>query len=311
MERRTLGTTGIEVGVVGLGAWQLGNERTWGGPGPEASLAIVDEAIALGCVLFDTAPGYAEGRSEELLGRALEGRRDRVVICSKFGHTADGRSDFGAGAIEGSVRDSLRRLRTDYLDILLLHSPPKDLMDGSAPQYAELERLRDAGLIRAYGVSLDWNDDLQRVLDATRSQVVEVLFNAFHQDPLPGIRRAGEQGVGVIVKVPLDSGWLSGKYGAGSTFTGVRDRWSPADIARRARLVEQFGALLPAGVSMAQAALRYVLAQPGVTAAIPGAKSVAQLRENVAAADGTLPANVLGQIRALWEDQVGSMPVPW
>lgn len=311
METRTLGAAGIEVGVIGLGAWQLGNERTWGGPGPDASIAIVDEAIALGCVLLDTAPGYAEGRSEELLGRALEGRRDRVVICSKFGHTADGRSDFGADAIEGSVRDSLRRLRTDYLDILLLHSPPTELMDGSAPQYAELERLRDAGLIRAYGVSLDWNHDLQRVLDTTRSQVVEVLFNAFHQDPLPGIRRAGEQGVGVIVKVPLDSGWLSGKYGAGSTFTGVRDRWSPADIERRARLVEQFGALLPAGVSMAQAALRYVLAQPGVTAAIPGAKSVAQLRENVAAADGTLPENVLARIRALWEDQVGSTPVPW
>lgn len=311
MEKRALGSTGIEVGVIGLGAWQLGNSTMWHGPDEAESLRIVDEALELGCTLFDTAPGYGEGRSEELLGRALRGRRDQVVIVSKFGHTADGRTDFGPAAVEPSVRESLRRLQTDYLDILLLHSPPRELMDGSAPQYAELERLRDAGLIRAYGVSLDWNVDLQRVLDTTRSQVVEVLFNAFHQDPLPGIERAGAQDVGVIVKVPLDSGWLSGKYGRGSTFDGVRDRWSADDIARRADLVERFERLLPPGTSTPHGALRYVLAQSGVTAAIPGARSLAQLRDNVAAADDVLPAAVLRAIRQLWEERVGDNPVPW
>jgi aryl-alcohol dehydrogenase-like predicted oxidoreductase len=311
MEKRTLGATGIEVGVVGLGAWQLGNAEMWDGPGERESLRIVDEALALGCTLFDTAPGYGEGRSEELLGQALRGRRERAVICSKFGHTASGRSDFSPAAIEPSVRESLRRLQTDHLDILLLHSPAKELMDGSAPQYEELERLRRSGIIRAYGVSLDWNEDLQRVLDTTGSQVVEVLFNAFHQDPLPGMRSAGMQGVGVIVKVPLDSGWLSGKYRRGSRFDGVRGRWSPDEIARRADLVDRFERLLPAGTSTPHAALRYVLAQPGVTAVIPGAKSVAQVRENAAAADGALPPETLRAIRQLWEEQVGDVPVPW
>jgi aryl-alcohol dehydrogenase-like predicted oxidoreductase len=234
VETRALGATGIEVGVVGLGAWQLGNTTMWDGPDETESLRIVDEAIELGCTLFDTAPGYGEGRSEELLGRALRDRRDRVVICSKFGHTADGRSDFSAGAIEPSARESLRRLQTDYLDILLLHSPPDELMDGGAPQYAELERLRSLGMIRAYGVSLDWDRALKRVLDTTRSGVVEVLFNAFHQDPAPGVARAGSEGVGVIAKVPLDSGWLAGRYGRASTFSGVRSRWTAEDIARRA-----------------------------------------------------------------------------
>ncbi len=311
METRTLGSTGIEVGVIGLGAWQLGNSTMWHGPDEAESLRIVDEALDLGVTLFDTAPGYGEGRSEELLGKALRGRRDRVVIVSKFGHTADGRSDFSPGAMEPSVRDSLRRLQTDYLDVLLLHSPAKELMDGSAPQYAELERLREAGLVRAWGVSLDWNADLQRVLGTTRSQVVEVLFNAFHQDPLPGIERAGAQGVGVIGKVPLDSGWLSGRYGRGSSFDGVRGRWSADDIARRADLVERFERLLPAGTSTPHAALRYVLAQWGVTAAIPGARSLAQLRDNVAAAGGALPAEAVRAIRRLWEERVGDDPVPW
>jgi len=311
VETRALGATGIEVGVVGLGAWQLGNTTMWDGPDETESLRIVDEAIELGCTLFDTAPGYGEGRSEELLGRALRDRRDRVVICSKFGHTADGRSDFGPDAIEPSVRESLRRLQTDYLDILLLHSPPDELMDGGAPQYAELERLRSLGMIRAYGVSLDWDRALQRVLDTTRSGVVEVLFNAFHQDPAPGVARAGSEGVGVIAKVPLDSGWLAGRYGRGSTFSGVRSRWTVADIARRADLVERFEQVLPPGLGVAQAALRYVLAQDGMTAVIPGARSVEQLRTNVAAAGGTLPAETVAAIRRLWEEHVEGTPVAW
>jgi aryl-alcohol dehydrogenase-like predicted oxidoreductase len=311
VETRALGATGIEVGVVGLGAWQLGNTTMWDGPDEAESLRIVDEAIELGCTLFDTAPGYGEGRSEELLGRALRDRRGSVVICSKFGHTADGRSDFGPDAIEPSVRDSLRRLQTDYLDILLLHSPPDELMDGGAPQYAELERLRGLGMIRAYGVSLDWDRALQRVLDTTRSGVVEVLFNAFHQEPSPGISRAGSEGVGVIAKVPLDSGWLSGRYGRGSTFSGVRSRWTAEDIARRADLVERFEQVLPPGLGAAQAALRYVLAQDGMTAVIPGARSVEQLRTNVAAAGGTLPAETIAEIQRLWEEHVEGVPVAW
>jgi aryl-alcohol dehydrogenase-like predicted oxidoreductase len=310
VEARTLGRTGIDVGVVGLGAWQLG-DRGWNGPDDDEALRIVDEALERGVTLFDTAPPYAQGRSEELLGRALEGRRDRAVLVTKFGYTVDVQPDFSADRLEASVEGSLKRLRTDRLDVVLLHSPPAELMDGGAPHYALLQQLKDAGVIRAYGVSLDWNRDLERVLATTGSEVVEVLLNAFHQDPLPAVRQAAKQGVGVLAKVPLDSGWLSGKYGAGSTFDGVRDRWSDDEIARRGWLVERFEALLPAGTSTPHGALQFLLANPAVTAVIPGAKSVDQLRDNVAAADGALPDETIAQIHELWRDAISVEPVPW
>ena len=307
MTRRTLGATGIEVGEVGLGCWQLDNPA-WGGPGEAESLALVDEALRLGVDLFDTAPGYASGRSEELVGRALEGRRDRAVIVTKFGHTAAGETDFSAARVEPALAESLERLRTDHVDVFLLHNPPPELLDGSAAVYRELERLKEGGAIRAYGASVDWAADVDRVLETTGSTVVEVLLNVFHQEPLPACERAHAQGVGVIAKVPLDSGWLTGKYGAGSRFEGVRSRWTPEQIARRAELVERFEALLPAGVSTVQGALGFLLAQEPVSGVVPGAKSVEQLRANLAAA---LPSDVVAAIWDLWREEVEPAPLPW
>jgi len=310
VNRRPLGATGLTVGVVGLGCWQIDNP-SWDGPDEEESLRIVEEALALGCNLFDTAPGYGGGRSEELLGRALEGRRDEVVLVTKFGYTPEGGSDFTVERLVPSLEGSLGRLRTDRVDVLLLHNPPPDWLDGAHPVYRKLERLRDGGAIGAYGVSLDWAADLDRVLDTTGSTVVEVLLNAFHQEPLPAVERAYAKGVGVIVKVPLDSGWLSGRYRAGASFTDVRDRWMPEVVARRAELVERFEALLPEGVATAHAALRFLLAQESVSSVIPGAKSVEQLRHNVAAADAELPDETVGAVRDLWRDELAGSPLPW
>jgi aryl-alcohol dehydrogenase-like predicted oxidoreductase len=307
MNRRPLGSTGIEVGEVGLGCWQLDNP-VWGGPGADGSLAILDEALALGVDLFDTAPGYGSGRSEELVGRALEGRRDRAVLVTKFGHTAAGETDFSAARVEPALAESLARLRTDHVDVFLLHNPPPELLDGSAEVYRELDRLRDAGAIRAYGVSLDWAADLDRVLETTGSTVVEVLLNVFHQEPLAACERAHAKGVGVIAKVPLDSGWLTGKYCAASRFEGVRGRWSEAEIARRAELAERFEALLPDGVTPTEGALGFLLAQDCVSAVVPGAKSVEQVRHNLPAA---LPPDAVEALRALWREQIAAAPLPW
>src|SRR5262249_38151110 len=203
MEKRVLGRTGIEVSELGLGAWQLG-EESWRGPGEEEALQIVDEALALGCTFVDTAPGYGGGRSEELLGRAPAGRREWGVLLTEFGYWADRRPDHDAARIEESVEQSLRRLRTDRVDLLLVHSPPDPLvLDVDAPHYAVLERLKTSGVIRAYGVSLtdDSGTELRRVLE-TGSDAVEVRFNALHQEPLEAIEHAAERGVAVIVKVP-------------------------------------------------------------------------------------------------------------
>lgn len=308
MQRRPLGKTGILVSEIGLGGWQLANPL-WDMHRSADAENIVKQALEAGCDFFDTAPGYGDGRSEELLGRALKTVRSRVTVCTKFGHGDEG---FAAAAIRPSLEASLRRLQTDYVDILLLHNPPLELMDGtSAPQYQELERLKTEGKLRVYGVSLDHGRELETVLKTTRCGAVEVLLNVFHQEPLAACRTAAAAGIGLIVKVPLDSGWLSGKYRRDSRFTDIRSRWSPEIITRRAALVERFAALLPPGTSLAHAALQYILAQPEVSTVIPGAKSVEQARDNFGAATTPLPADVVRSIRAFWEQELKGNPLPW
>ena len=310
MNHRLLGSTALRIGEIGLGAWQLGS-GAWGPLDESTAIAMVHEALCIGANFIDTAPGYGGGRSEEILGKALKGRRSEAVICTKFGHTAEGGSNFSAAAIRPGLESSLDRLQTDHVDILLLHNPPADLLNGGAPQYTELEALKAEGKIRAYGVSVDWRADLDKVLDTTQCQVVEILFNAFHQDPLASFPRAAAQGVGLIVKVPLDSGWLSGKYDASSTFTGVRDRWTHDQIERRDRLVREFRALIPSGISVTEAALQYILARPEISTIIPGARTIEQVRSNCAASNGRLPEDIVEKVYTLWQREIENDPLPW
>ncbi len=312
MKLRPLGKTGIDVSEIGLGAWQLANPD-WNLHDTADALRIVRASLEAGCNFFDTAPGYGYGNSEELLGQGLKGVRQDVVICTKFSHHgADGGDDFAAEQIRPVLEGSLRRLQTDYVDILLLHNPPRELMDGRhARQYAELEQLKAEGKIREYGVSLDWCEELEMVVETTDSRALEVFFNAFYQEPKPAFRRAQAQGVGLIVKVPLDSGWLSGRYRGDHRFDDVRSRWSPEVIARRGALVERFAEIVPPGTTLAHAALQYCLAQPEVSTVIPGPKTVAQALDNFAAADAQLPADVVRAIDELWEQEIEADPLPW
>ncbi|HEX9387110.1 MAG TPA: aldo/keto reductase, partial [Anaerolineales bacterium] len=229
-----------------------------------------------------------------------------------FGHTAEGVTDFGANAIRPSIEASLRKLQTDYLDIVLMHNPPREMMDGRvASQYEEFEKLKVEGKIRAYGVSLDWREEVDMVVDTTKSKALEVFFNALYQEPLPAFQKAYEHGVGIIVKVPLDSGWLSGRYRKGHSFDDIRKRWPPEVVARRSELVVQFAKLVPEGTSMAHAALQFILAQHQVSTIIPGAKSVEQALDNFAAADKQLSPEVVQSIYDLWEREIMSDPLPW
>lgn len=311
MKRRPLGATGITVSEIGLGAWQLANPD-WGAHDVGEARRVVERALDDGCDFFDTAPGYGAGRSEELLGQMLKPVRDRVAICTKFGHSPDQGTDFSVSALRGSLEASLKRLRTDYIDVYLLHNPPTELMDGNhALHYEELERLKAEGMLRAYGVSADYSRDLETVLETTASGVIEVLFNVFHQEPRAAFKKAQERGVGLVVKVPLDSGWLSGKYRRDSRFSDVRRRWSPEVIARRAALVEQVAAVLPPGTPLAHAALQYVLAQPEVSTVIAGAKTAEQVRDNAAAAVAELPTEVVQFLHSLWERELKDDPLPW
>jgi aryl-alcohol dehydrogenase-like predicted oxidoreductase len=250
--------------------------------------------------------------SEEILGKALKSVRQQVIICTKSGYSAEGVENFTTAAIRPTLETSLRRLQTDYVDILLLHNPPRELMDGRvADQYEELEQLKQEGKIREYGVSLDWCEEMELVMATTQSRALEIYFNAFYQEMLPAFQQAQTQGVGLIVKVPLDSGWLSGRYRGNYRFDDVRSRWSPEVIARRGALVEKFAQLVPPDQSLAHVALQFCLAQPAVSTVIPGAKSVAQALDNIAAADKELPAEVVQAIYNLWQAEIAADPLPW
>jgi aryl-alcohol dehydrogenase-like predicted oxidoreductase len=311
MKLRPFGNTGMNVSEIGLGAWQLANPD-WGVSDKNEALRIVQASLEAGCTFFDTAPGYGGGRSEELLGQGLKSVRKNVIVCSKFGHTAEGVSDFSVKAIRPSIEASLRRLQTDYLDIVLMHNPPREMLDGRvALQYQEFEKLKAEGKIRAYGVSLDWRVELETMLETTKSKAAEVFFNALYQETLPAFPKAQERGIGLIIKVPLDSGWLSGKYRANHKFDGVRNRWSPEVLARRSDLIEKFAALVPQGTSMAHAALQFVLAQSQVSTVIPGAKSVEQALDNFSAADKQLNPEAIQAIRDLWTNEIEGDPLPW
>jgi len=311
MNLRPFGTTGMQVSEIGLGAWQLANP-SWGINDKAEALRIVQQSLAAGCNFFDTAPGYGNGVSEDLLGQGLASARKEVVICTKFGYSPEGVENFNTDNIRPILEGSLRRLRTDYVDILLLHNPVRELMDGrTATQYAELERLKQEGKIREYGVSLDWKIELETVIETTNSKAIELMYNVFYQEPRDAFTMAQERGAGLIVKVPLDSGWLAGSYRSNTTFTDVRDRWSPEVLARRAALLEQFAALVPEGTSLAHAALQYTLAHPAISTVIPGAKTVAQALDNFTAADSRLPTDVVRAIDGMWEGELKENPLPW
>lgn len=312
MQLRPLGRTGLHVSAVGFGAWQLDNPL-WAGTDAATSIRLVHAALDGGCNFFDTAPGYGDGASERLLGEALRDRRDHVVLCTKFGHADPDAPDFSAAALRPALEASLRRLRTDHADVLLLHNPPSALLDATrAPAlHAELAALQREGKLRVSGASVDWSADLRTLSHASGGGAAEVLFNAFHQEPAAAFPDASARGLGLIAKVPLDSGWLSGGYDEHSRFTGIRARWTPAVIARRAALVKKLRALLPPGLAVAEAALRFILAHPEISTVIPGAKSPAQLAANLAAASAPLDAATVAAIRQLWSDKLARAPLPW
>lgn len=311
MKTRQLGRTGITVSEIGFGAWQLG-ASLWEGEQDEEAIKLVHEALDLGCTLFDTAPGYGDGNSERLLGKALKGRRESVTLVSKYGHRADGRTDFSPEHMREGVLESLEALQTDYLDVLLLHSPPQEVLNGSQGHYEALERLKEEGLIREYGASVDTSEDLRLVLQHSKSQVAEVLFHALDQETAYAFDEAQDKGVGLIVKVPLDSGWLTGKYDADTVFhTGYRERWSDDVKKRRASYVKSLSFLATTDRTMSQGALQFILSYPQVSSIIPGSRTSRYLQENMAASEGRLTDTEVQVVRNLWESHIEKDPLPW
>ena len=310
---RPFGSTGIEVSRLGLGAWQLGRSSAWlNGPSEREAVDLIHAAVDAGISFIDTAPGYADGQSELNVGAGLRGRRDKVVLCTKFGHTPEGGSNWESGAIRASVERSAQRLGTDHIDIVVLHNPPAEILDGKqSDHYEVLETLVEEGLIRAYGASVDNSADIDTVLTTSSSNALEVRMSALYQEPWDAIGRAHDKGAGVIIKVPLESGWLTGKYGRDARFSDVRSRWTRDEVTRRAALVDEFRALLPQGMGLISGALRFLLAHEGVSTVIPGTKSLAQLQSTLGAAGDPLADETVQEIRTWYADKLEAKPLNW
>lgn len=311
MKKRSYGTTGKYVSEIGFGAWQLGNKGDWGAMSDEEAIRLVREAIDKGVNFFDTAPGYGHGKSEELLGKALKGKRNDVVINTKFGHHSNGNQDFSSGRIREAVEDSLRRLQTDYIDSILLHNPPIELLNGEQPHYEIIEKLKTEGKILSYGASVDSSREMLEVINKTNSGIIEVMFNIFYQEPAAVFKSAQEKDIGLIIKVPLDSGWLSGKYSSNSKFEGIRSRWSAETIKQRSELLKKISFITDDKTTMIQSALRFILAYNEISTVIPGARNLEQLKENVSASNAVMSKEYVEKLNELWEKEIRHSKFEW
>ena len=301
MKHRTLGRTGLSVGVVGLGTWQLGGE--WGKTFEQAEVdAMFARARDLGVNLVDTAECYGDHLSERLVGRAIEnvgGDRGDWVICSKFGHEFNGPFDRDEPREPADVRrqteDSLRALRTDYIDLQQYHSWGDDEFFRD-DVLAELHKLKDEGKIRHLANSVGGNGNVRQVAASAERgiEAVQIIYNRLDRTPEREVFDVcREQGLGVLARVPLASGYLSGKYRPGHDFDPgeVRGRHGRAKSDEKLREAEDVRRneyereVDPSRVSMATWALAWCLRNPAVTCVIPGVKSVGQVESNSAAAE--------------------------
>ena len=301
------------VSEIGLGAWQLGASSDWESMSENEAVNLVHESLDLGINFFDTAPNYGNGTSELRLGKAL-GRTDRsrIVINTKFGHTDSGDTNFEAGYIRESLEGSLERLQTDYVDSFIFHNPPLEYLDGNNNAHYEiLEQLKEQGKIKAYGASLDTCEEMAVFMSTTRGEVIEAFFNILHQDAGGAFDLAKEKGVGIIVKVPLDSGWLSGKYHEESTFDDIRSRWTKSDIRTRAALVEKLQTIIPEGNHLAQTAISFCLSYDAVSTVIPGNKDTAQLRANMESTRNPISKQLVEKLEYFYRDEVEKLKLPW
>jgi aryl-alcohol dehydrogenase-like predicted oxidoreductase len=301
------------VSEIGLGAWQLGKNSGWKDLGEEESIYLVHKSIELGVNFFDTAPNYGLGTSELRLGKALKGiDRSRIVINTKFGHTDSGTTNFNANYIRESLDGSLRRMQLDYIDSLIIHNPPVEYLNGNNnDHYQILEDLKSEGKIRAYGASLDTSEEMKLFMDTTEGEVVEAFFNILHQDAANAFDLAIEKEVGIIVKIPLDSGWLSGKYNGESEFNDIRNRWSVNDIKTRAGLINKISHLIKPEMNLAQTAISFCLAYDAVSTVIPGNTSVSQLKCNLQSVDKPLPKSLVEALEQFYQTEVKELGLPW
>ena len=327
MRIRRFGDTDLEASEIGFGTWALGS-TWWGDVSEDAGQRLLELALELGVTFFETGDAYGQGTNEELVGRVLAPHRDRVQLSTKFGYVLDDeRREQSEGErpqrwdgpfIRQALEASLRRLRTDYVDLYQLHNPRQDAVD-SDDCFAALEELRTEGKIRHYGVTLGpaigWREEGLAAIERRRIASVQTVYNLLEQDPGRDLMSAAaERGVGVMARVPTSSGLLDDNLTPDTTFgPGDHRRHRPREwLVEGLQKIERVRFLCEpgSGRTMAQAALRFILAQPQMTVVIPTITNEAELREYAGAANAPeLTEDELVRVADLYERNFDVEPV--
>jgi len=319
MNYRQLGRTGWKVSDIGFGAWAIGG--AWGTVSDHDSLAALNNAVDCGVNFIDTADVYGDGRSERLVAQLKKSRKEEIIVATKAGRrlprqTVEG---YSRTNLTAWIDDSLRNLSTDCIDLLQLHCPPTELY--SRPEaFQLLDDFVKAGKIRHYGVSVEKIEEALKAIEYRNVQTVQIIFNCFRQRPAEDFfPLAKQKQVGILARVPLASGLLTGKLRRDSKFApddhrnfnrhgeafDVGETFAGVDYDTGLAAVEELRALLPAGVSMSQFALRWILMFDAVTCAIPGGKRPEQVEENCRASDlPPLDRNTMDAVRRIYDAKI-------
>jgi aryl-alcohol dehydrogenase-like predicted oxidoreductase len=318
MHSRRLGKTGRNVSEIGFGAWAIGG--SWGETNDDASLAAMHAAVDAGVTFFDTADVYGDGRSEKLIARLLRERDEPLVVATKFGRRGpqDVR-EFTYDNLRGWLARSRENLGVDTVDLVQLHCPPWDAYY-TPSIFESCERLVGEGLVRAYGVSVEKIEEGLKAIEYPSVATVQIIFNIFRQRPAElFFDQARLRDVGLIIRVPLASGLLTGKFSKDTSFApddhrsfnrhgeqfDVGETFSGVDYATGVEAAEELKALVPPGASLTQLALRWILDNDNVSTVIAGARTSDQVGDNAAASDlPPLPKSTHAAIAALYRERI-------
>ena len=318
MEHRTLGRTGRDVSVVGLGTWQLGAD--WGSVSTSDARAVLEASVEAGVTFLDTADVYGDGRSEQVIGEFLRSHPGLTVATKMGRRVAQEAANYTRENFRAWTDRSRRNLGVDTLDLVQLHCPPSAVIDADRT-YDDLDALVESGAIAAYGVSVETCDQALAAIARPNVASIQIILNAFRLKPLDEVLpAAAAAGVGIVARVPLASGLLSGRYDKATTFAAddhrtynrdgsafdVGETFSGVDFETGVEAAQAFVDLIdevgPTGLSPAEVALAWVWQQPGVTTVIPGARNPQQARANAAAGDADpLPPAFLAGVRDLYD----------
>ncbi|WP_059041540.1 aldo/keto reductase [Paenibacillus rubinfantis] len=299
MKYRELGNTGLHVSEVSFGTWAIGG--SWGNTNDDEALKGLDKAIGEGVNFFDTADVYGDGHAEQLLAKATKGKEDDIYIATKFCRAGDihDLETYSEARVRAYCEASLKRLERERIDLYQIHCPPLSVLkDGRV--FEVLDKLQAEGKIRHYGVSVETVEEGLFCLDVPGVKALQVILNLFRQKPLTELLpKAQEAGVGILVRLPLASGLLTGKFKPDTTFDAddhrsfnangeqfnVGETFAGLPFTKGVELAAQLGWIAEGRGDMARAAMRWILDQPQVTCVIPGFRNVRQVEDNLGAID--------------------------